>query len=312
MLEKAAAGPPSDGCDFFNKFEYLQHLFAGNPAAALNSGLNLLSKLKELSPDKYKRIHNGTPHYWLAIAAFQCHDYQSALLFIDAAVTADLNAGAIVGNGESPAIKFMLLRGHEEGHAARPIVEHLQNIIAASIADYQNVTGSNQTLDIDFVRNKFILPSLPQPELRTVTTTFLTFFLEWRHRATLIDLDICSGTNEPFFLHLAKGCLLFESILKNKYKEKDKNPTLAPLINEHRQCLGINGNSKINIGCKDPADLTLCGQSAIADRIIRVGKMRNCFNHSLSWPITLDGSTYNAFVRDISSALLHAVACLYK
>jgi hypothetical protein len=43
--------------------------------------------------------------------------------------------------------------------------------------------------------------------------------IEWDYRSTLIELRPGDGTAEPFFIHLFKGCVLFESLLKANPKD---------------------------------------------------------------------------------------------
>jgi hypothetical protein len=61
-----------------------------NYSAALDQGINLLATCKQIDADAYRRIHKGTPFYWLGTAAFLVHDYQTATFLFDAAVSEDI------------------------------------------------------------------------------------------------------------------------------------------------------------------------------------------------------------------------------
>lgn len=87
---QAAAGEAKDADVFFNQFEYFQRLRERNYSAALDQGINLLATCKQIDADAYRRIHKGTPFYWLGTAAFLVHDYQTATFLFDAAVSEDI------------------------------------------------------------------------------------------------------------------------------------------------------------------------------------------------------------------------------
>ena len=104
-------------------------------------------------------------------------------------------------------------------------------------------------LTIDDLRNRFLRPSVsPGGEnLRSCATTLISYTLEWDFRNMLFDISPVQGTAEPFFLHLFKGCVLFESILKaNPTKVPPTTCTLGNALQYLHRELGISAN--INIG----------------------------------------------------------------
>jgi hypothetical protein len=52
----------------------------------------LLTRCSKLEPSAYAKLHKGTPFYWLAWAAFEVHDYETAAFYVDAAVSDNLKA----------------------------------------------------------------------------------------------------------------------------------------------------------------------------------------------------------------------------
>jgi len=63
---------------------------------------------------------------------------------------------------------------------------------------------------------KFSQTETIRPELRTIFTSFITFAYEYDSIQRYFKLtDEKYGTGEPFFVHLIKGCIIFESLLKN-------------------------------------------------------------------------------------------------
>src|SRR5579864_5253419 len=95
------------GDAFFGQFLYIQELAAGNYSSALNHGLQLLTECQRLAPEAYGNIHKGTPYYWLGVAAFLVHDYQTAVFFFDAGTSEDLRFGADPIVNSTPGLRFI-------------------------------------------------------------------------------------------------------------------------------------------------------------------------------------------------------------
>jgi hypothetical protein len=64
---------------------------------------------------------------------------------------------------------------------------------------------------------------------RTLVSTFISFLAEWDYRSRLIDLSD-AGSKEPFFSHLFRGCLLFESLLKANDCKPPTRRTLGKML----------------------------------------------------------------------------------
>jgi hypothetical protein len=122
------------------------------------------------------------------------------------------------------------------------------------------------------------------------------------------------GTTEPFFLHLFKGCLLFESLLKANPKKLLKSAeNLGQALQQLSLELGIPHN--ISIGGADFSTIlgSLPGsKSSIPSSVEYAGKIRNTVGHHLGWKASLDSKTYDALATRVACACLHAIACLYR
>ena len=143
------------------------------------------------SAPKYA-THKGTPFYFMGIAAFASHDYQTATFFFDAAVAEDVHH--YPGDNNKPALVFMRLDKTKET-AAQQIVQIVAAKLDAALKDYARRQGS-KSLTLNNVRDHF-LNHLKQPHMRTLTTTFISFLAEWDYRLQMIDLapDV---SREPF------------------------------------------------------------------------------------------------------------------
>jgi hypothetical protein len=108
---KAAAGQRKDADDFFNDQPYRKFLGDRLYSSALQSGISLLEQLEKLDSAAYKKIHKGTPFYWLGMAAFSVRDFQSATFFFNAAVSQDIEFGRDPVADTPPAFKFIQIQG---------------------------------------------------------------------------------------------------------------------------------------------------------------------------------------------------------
>jgi hypothetical protein len=317
---KAAGGSNSDADNFFDKFKYKFDLFMGNPVAALQQGLDLLNRCHSIDEKAYTRIHKGTPYYWLGVASYLAQEFEFATFFFDAAVGEDLRAGANPINNPPPSIRFILIDEEPTDQAARTLVQHTRARVEELINNYNSrpgrLSGSKPLTMVD-IRKRFLLPSISigKENLRSSATTFISFNIEWDYRNLLLDIIPLHGTAEPFFLHLFKGCLLFESLLKcNPVKQLPENMmTLGPTLQFlHKE---LNIPSTLDIGNIDfPTIVNGLAQSgdSIQTAIQYTGQLRNTLGHNLGWVVSLNKLQYSQLFRMVSSSCFHVISCLYQ
>lgn len=307
------------GNAFFGSFQYVQELFSGNHSQALELGLDLLNKCRYLDPWSYERIHKGTAFYWLGTAAFLVNDFQAATFFYDAAVSEDLRSGHHPITMSTPSFKFLMLQGQQPRQAAQNLVQTAQDRVQDLIDDYIQRPGippSAASYDMNMLRNGFLAKALSpgNSHWRSLSTALVSFVLEWNYFNTFLDLRFGVGTAEPFFLHLFKGCVLFESLVR-------ANPTNPPpansksLINvlQHvRHELKTPNNLRIGESSL-PTILQLLTQSSgiIVDCVEFTGRIRNTIGHNLGWDIPLEKLQYQQLYRMIAISCIHVLACLY-
>jgi hypothetical protein len=151
-----------------------------------------------------------------------------------------------------------------------------------------------------------------KPERRTLATTFISFLAEWNYRLQMIELST-AGSKEPFFTHLSRGCLLFESLLKENPNEPvtSKTSDLEALLRRLGKYLGIKG--AISTSCSDFDALvrSLTDKQPMHSAIECTAQTRNMLSHSVVWPTDLNGRTYDLLVNNIASSCLHAISKLY-
>jgi hypothetical protein len=150
---------------------------------------------------------------------------------------------------------------------------------------------------------------------RTLSTTLISLCLEWNYRDELFTICPEPSTSEPYFLHLFKGCLLFESLLKNnlKYPPTNKKSNLEEELRRLQTQLG-HDKAKLKISGKT-LDQVLVKLSTESDRSLPTamqytGWLRNTLGHNLGWDVFLKKNDYQQLFQMVTSSCLHAIACL--
>jgi hypothetical protein len=306
----------ADSKPFFDQCApYLEHIQFNRFAVAVDAGLEFLKQVRNFSPKEYQDNPKGTPFFWLGVAAYLSHDFQTAAFLFDAAVSEDLKFNP--ARDDAPALLTMQLKpptSTNTKHIAEPIVNIVIAKLQHEIRDYSSRSG-NVVLSIDDLRESFLSHFLrsSRSHLRTLTTTFISYFFEWDYRSKLIEVQE-AGSREPFFRHLFRGCLLFESILKeNPRKNASNETTLNKTLKFLHSELGIPNRIKTGSNSFDSIASSIKNSDPINLVIEHTAQIRNTLGHSLGWPApSLNEASYNLLSRNIAISCLHAIACLYK
>ena len=187
------------------------------------------SLLEDLNKDNlsiYRIIHKGTPFYFLGWTAFLMGDYEKAVFYMDAAISEDMknypNDWQKMPAGES------LILGDVEDQLAKVITLELIGQLEEQFVRFNNIPERNKKkgLTIKEFRDGFITPFLKKTNARSVLTAFYSFIAEYNDRQLMINLrSEYGGSIEPFLIHLFKGGLIFESLIRienPKISDKDK------------------------------------------------------------------------------------------
>jgi len=226
---------PAQADDFFDRHRIPQNLISqGNPQQAVEAWEKLLGVLNAADPAKYAAIHKGTPFYFLAIACYLMEDFERALFFLDSAIEEDVRI-----HGDRwiavPSGLFIRLDAATEQQAAQPLVADARAQLTDALAYVQTLGGPAVT--VDQIHDKFLQPAvIASPDLRPLVTAFFTFVLEFNTRVGQLMLSPGrGGTGESVFVHLFKGALLFESLIKVSALGKAVAPkTLGDALGDQR------------------------------------------------------------------------------
>ena len=235
-------------------------------------------------------------------------------------VSEDIRIGADPVNKSSPALRFIQIEGDQRQQAAKPLVMAMQGRIEGAISDYNSRPGRPaglSDLELSHVRERFLRFAVSKGNegWRSLATALISYFLEWDYRSTLIELRPGDGTAEPFFIHLFKGCVLFESLLKAN--PKDIPPPTRHTLGRVLQYLHSHLSTPANIDIGGTDFPTVLSDLSAADHSITTavkfaGKVRNTVGHNLGWKATLEKWQYDLLAKMIASSCLHAIACLYR
>jgi hypothetical protein len=181
------------------------------------------------------------------------------------------------------------------------------------------------SFDLDGLVKTFIVKKIKEAEYRSIIPALYLYIYESEQR--LLQLKIRSdrgGTIEPFVLHLLKGCLIFESLLKLIYSSRSPS-TLADILNDAfiRDDLNYCKNPKtINkdlIGHIAGVRNTLQDiivhllpylekKSYVSDQWITLSyALRNVTTHNLSWPDKFNLENYEKLYKSVLFSIFYLI-----
>src|SRR5262249_5179481 len=109
---------------------------------AIRLGLEQLNRAR--TNPATNAMPKGTPFYFMGIAAFASHDYQTATFFFDAAAAEDVRH--YPGDNNKPALLFMRLDKTEQRQAAQQVVDIVVHRLETVLNNYAGRTKSRKKL----------------------------------------------------------------------------------------------------------------------------------------------------------------------
>jgi hypothetical protein len=310
-----------NGTEYFQNFHFGDLIVWGQPRVAYQEGIRILNECRNADLPAFNTIHKGGIYYWIGASAFILRDYQTAVFFMDAAVSEDIRGDF----DPTPARYFLLVDGDAAEQAARPLVQDTQAKIKNLISTYNNWTGSLSTLpNIQSLRDRFLKPAMTKEHKswRSLTSTLISFILEWNDLNEFLDIRVNEGTAEPLYVHLFKGCVLFESLLRAnplnsppRRDSKNRPLTLINVLQYLQKELSIPNDLKIGESdfptILDDLHELNPDDKRLTTAIEFTGKVRNSIGHNLGWDLQLTKIDYQRLFTMITLSNLHAIACLY-
>jgi hypothetical protein len=305
------------GDEYFQGFNFGIMILYGQYLLAYNEIKRVLHLCRQIDEKSYKTIHKGSPYYWFGMAAFLLRDFETAVYFMDAAVSEDLRLDP--PHYPTPATMFIELTGAPNNQAAKALVkvaEEKMNSLISVYNIFEIQKNPVQQLSIERIRELFLSKAVDTIEQKwqSLATTFISFILEYDQRVNQLNLVVRPSSKEPFLLHLFKGCVLLESLLKEnpRIPQKKRMLTLGKLLKNLYLKLGLPGNPDISANrFQEVIDLIPSTNKTINNAFMISGKTRNTVGHFLGWEIEITIEQYQRLYEMIGVACLHTISKLY-
>ncbi len=303
--------------------------------------LELMKYISEKHPDFF-RNPKGHPYYWIGFFLFKIKYYEQAIFYLDAALAEDKkcmpeftkkeNGNITYGWRNSGAALFFKLYKFPDNHPfAFFNFPELKDKVKKIIEDFNSNNKETYQIDIetDFV-GKFIYEILKTGNT-AVATALYSFIMEKSDIDDMIKLKSDNGgTIEPMILHLLKGSVLFESLVKIEYYDKAKQDlineearkkgispinvdadkfyvTLSNIFfnNDFKSKMGYTNNIKSNASDINEIIVTI-NKFSIVDSFTCTAKLRNTSAHNLCWDSRFI-SNYSGLYNHIIYSILYYI-----
>jgi len=268
---------------------------------------DLLQMLQSRNPQKYERVHKGTPFFFLAWTAFDIRNYEKTLYYLDAAISEDVRNA---GNDWINRPGALFLRLTTQPHVAERVIRRIRQLLSVQISRFNAISGL-APISIDLFIDKFIVRLMQTPSTRTIISALYVFLLEANERLTELRLKSTQGSSlGPVIAHLFSGGLIFESLLKYLYPTKNSGDPVKTL----RQVFQTNTFvSDFGTGMQTSADslrdiLDAATDNTLITAFCTASKLRNTTGHNLVWDNIFGSiSNYEILVHQILNALLYLI-----
>lgn len=305
----------SNADSFFEYFriKYIED-FKLSPFEEIKIYIELLKWLKIDLKDKYNKIHKGTPYFFIGWNSFLIKNYESAIFYLDAAITEDkINHGKET-TLKSGAALFFMLDSEYDPPFEKYNSSKLEDIIIPELTRFNNL-GTNQ-LEIEDFKN--FVQEIIFEKFTSIITTLYTFILEKESIIDMIHLkSIYGGTIEPMILHLFKGALIFETLLK-KYHFKDLSLKYGP--KNVNNIGGILQKSEITsfynfvfTNCSEASIKNIFkyikdhDDDSIETAFHSTCRVRNTTSHKLNWDEDFSVENYEIVFKQIINAIFYLI-----
>jgi hypothetical protein len=292
----------------------------------------LLQRLQEEAPEKYSEIHKGTPFYFLGWLGFDMGNYDRGLFYIDAALSEDIKNSRRKGcpNMWKKQPAYLAIRLENRPYqVAQRVIDRIRQTLKEQLKRFNEIASLSESegqITVGTFVDKFV-SALVEKEIkaqkessdlkskpyRSLVTAFYAFLLEFQGRCTELALRSDEGGSiEPFIVHLFRGGLLFESLLKYFYKQLDNKEwkTIASIFKDDLQFQKDFG--KLPEGATTAEDLESIikdvRDNSLETAFKTTARLRNTAGHNLVWSgVFSDPVNYSLLVKQEINALFYII-----
>lgn len=285
-------------------------LYPDRPHERFSDYERLLELLLRNDSEKYRSIHKGTPFYFMSWLAFDLRDFEKALFYMDGATSEDIRQNPD-GWLDLPAGSFLTLRSSEFQVAQRTI-ETIRSCLNRQIERFNSVSGLESITLQQFI-DQFVRVLVQDVAQRTIISALYVYLLEFEERYRELRLRSTEGGSiAPFIIHLFRGALIFESLLKHLYSQKDDGDPAKTL---GQVFYNTAFRHEFVSGVRTSADSLRDIVAGITDDSMRsafttTARLRNTTGHNLVWDdeVFQEPSQYEALFHQEINALLYLVS----
>ena len=284
--------PPNDLDKLFNIIDFYKEL---------------LKRIKDESETQYNNIHKGTPFFFIGWFSFLLKNYNEAIYYIDAAMNEDKKNHPSDVWPTSGAALFFRLHSIYDKYFNYFTDTTIHDILEKEL---KNFSQEFENFELSEFKEYFIEELLLDEDLSSgdvaIITTFYTFILEKNDILNMINLrGTNGGTIEPMIMHLFKGSLIFESLLK-KYHPSEAL-TLGQIFREIGSDYGLKYEGK-NCYAGTLEEIFDIIDSPSFNKIEKAFyttcRIRNTTGHNLSWNNVFSCENYEQLYKNVLNAIL--------
>lgn len=311
---------PHTGDNFFETFGVGNTLaFADRPFERFACYEYLLELCKDVDNVKFEQIHKGTPYYFLAWIALEIHGYEKATFYLDSAVAEDIRVeGNNIERGLSrPMGQLLFLRptnDRGERYVAWRVTQELRDLVLSELKDFKN----NTAIEIELLKfiDKFVTFLIKKDiKNRSIISALYSYILEFSDRRKMLTLrSKDKGTIEPVIIHLFKGALIFETLLKAIYPKNDSGQIIKTLGGLYRNSTYKSKNypNLEKLTAKSfrqlLSSIKRTKKATLSLYFRNTTKLRNMTGHSLKWDdIFEDVDNYERLYKQERNALFYLI-----
>jgi len=191
---------------------------ADRPFERFSDYEELMNRLLQADPAKYRRVHKGTPFGFMSWLAFDLENYEKGLFYLDAGISEDVrNAHPPETWINNPGPRVLILDVDPANLWFKRTVDRVRQLLEQQLTRFNGVSN-RPPMDIRSWQS-FVPHLIADPTKRTIISALYIFLLEFEHHRQELELrEGCTGgSSQPFTVHLFTGGLLFESLLKHCY-----------------------------------------------------------------------------------------------
>lgn len=281
---------------------------------------DLFNLLKKYHPEKFARIHKGTPYCILGWLFIDIGDYGQGIFYIDAAVSEDIRTDPF-GWKKRPAYSFFSLDTSPGNDAAKRFTKKMKLYIEKEEEDYNLCFKSiKKHITTNYLVTDFVGSKIQEMSHRTLVCSLYIFIFEAYKQIDFLKYRSGNkGSIEPFLNHLHKGSLILESLLKEIFTSLSAQP-MGTILNDSfvKKNLNISLHNTGAVGrtLQDIIQHLLPNLSKDEDVIHNSWftislRLRNATSHNLLLPDVFNVVSYKELYRQILFSVFYLIKNKY-